>query len=491
MIYAAEHPYPARHNRVFDSGAILITWLVFFALATSASAQTWTLAWSDEFNGAANSAINPKNWQYDTGILNVNNEVEYYCAPSSSTAPCNPASPNAYIDGNGHLAIQALRINSSGAPYSSSWTSARLTSANNLQSFQYGRIESSMSLPLGPGIWPAFWALGTNITSVGWPASGEMDFMENVPLSSGLGPNTISSTMHGGVSSGNCYCGGNGMGKKYSFPSNSANGPDVTTFHTYGAIWSPNMVQFYVDDPANIFFVRTVNDVPSGLPWDFNHPFFLLLNLAVGGTGSWPGPPDNTTPSPAVMLVDYVRVYTASAVPAPSMTAPSISVTAGQSGSSTVSLTSTAGSGRVYLACSTNAPKTSCAIQSLDPLNQYTVDFSSAASAKAMVSVTTTANTSARTSLPLGFGGLGIGLLGLAFLSRRRRGTTLLYAAGLLLWLCWIPSCGGSGASASGGNGGTPNGTPPGSYTITVNAYTVSNAGGTPDAAVNIPLSVK
>lgn len=491
MICAASYPCSAGRNRILSSGALLITFCISFALAGSASAQTWNLSWSDEFNGAANSAINPKNWQYDTGILNVNNEVEYYCGPGSSTAPCSLGNPNAYIDGNGHLAIQALRINSSGAPYSGSWTSARLTSANNLQSFQYGRIESSMSLPVGPGLWPAFWALGTNITSVGWPASGEIDFMENVPLSAGLGPNTISSTMHGGVASGNCYCGGNGMGKRYSFPANSPNGPDVTTFHTYGAIWSPNMVQFYVDDPANIFFVRTVNDVPSGFVWDFNHPFFLLLNLAVGGTGSWPGPPDSTTTSPAVMLVDYVRVYTASPLPAPSMTAPGIAVTAGQSGSSTVSLTSTSGSGRVYLSCTTNAPKASCAIQSLDPLSQNTVDFTVAASAKAMVSVTTTANTSARTSLPLGFGGLGVGVLAGTFLRRKGRRNAPFFAAGLLVWLCWIPSCGGSGTSASGGNGGSPNGTPPGNYTVSLNAYTVSNSGGTPDASVNIPLTVK
>ncbi len=489
MTYPGSNHCCAR--RILNPAAILSAFVVLFALAGSACAQTWNLSWSDEFNGTANSAINSKNWQYDTGILNVNNEVEYYCAPGSSTTPCSAANPNAYIDGNGHLVIQALRINSSGAPYSSSWTSARLTSANNLQSFQYGRIESSMSLPLGPGLWPAFWALGTNITSVGWPASGEIDFMENVPLSAGLGPSTISSTMHGGVSSGNCYCGGNGMGKKYSFPANSPNGPDVTTFHTYGAIWSPNMVQFYVDDPSNIFFVRTVNDVPSGFAWDYNHPFFLLLNLAVGGTGSWPGPPDSTTPSPAVMLVDYVRAYSAAPVPAPAMTAPPISVTAGQSGSSTITLSSTSGSGRVYLSCSTNAPKSACTIQSLDPLNQYTVDFSTAASAKAMVSVTTTANMSAKANLALGLGGLGLGLLGLAIAPRRRLTTTPLFAAGLLLSLCWIPSCGGSGAAASGGGGGNSNGTPPGSYTLTVNAYTVSNAGSAPDAAVNIALIVK
>lgn len=350
-----------------------------------------------------------------------------------------------------------------------------------------------MSLPLGPGIWPAFWALGTNITSVGWPSCGEMDFMEDVPLSSGLGPNTISSTMHGGNSSSNCYCGSNGMGKKFTFPANDPNGSDVTTFHTYGAIWSPSMVQFYVDNPTSVFFVRTVNDLPSGFTWDFNHSFFLLLNLAIGGTGSWPGPPDSTTPSPAIMKVDYVRAYTAAPVTAPSMTGPAISVTAGQTGSSTIALNSTSGSGRVYLACSTNAPKASCSIQSSDPLNQYTVDFTTAASVTATVSVTTTANTTARTTLPLDLAGLGIALFAIAFASRKPRRMPPLFAASLLIWLCWSPGCGGSNSASgmTGTSGGNSNGTPPGNYSVTVNAYTVSGNGNTPDASVSIPLTVK
>jgi beta-glucanase (GH16 family) len=475
--------------RVINLKTALLFALFTAVLPIVASAQTWNLTWSDEFNGAANSPINPANWQYDTGILNVNNEVEYYCAPGSSTSPCDPANPNAYIDGSGHLVIQALRINSSAVPYSGSWTSARLNSANNLESFQYGRIESSMSLPLGAGLWPAWWALGTNITSVGWPASGEIDFMENVPLSGGLGPSTISSTMHGGYASGNCYCGGNGMSKKYSFPANDPNGLDVTTFHPYGAIWSPNMVQFYVDSPANIFFVRTTSDVPAGFSWDFNHPFFLLLNLAVGGTGSWPGPPDTSTPSPVVMLVDYVRVYTASALTAPTMTAPPISVTAGQSASSTITLNSATGSGRVYLSCTTNAPKAACAISSSDPLNQFTVDFSSASSATASVSVTTTANLSAKMNLAVNLAGLEIGLFGLAFFRRSENGARWFRIA-LLFCLCAVPGCGGSGTPGSSGGNTTSNGTPSGGYNVTVNAYTVSNAGNAPDALLNIPLTV-
>jgi beta-glucanase (GH16 family) len=405
--------------------AVILCWLAF---ALGASAQTWKLVWSDEFNGPAHSSIDPNNWQYDSGILNVNNEVEYYCAPLSSTAPCNAHTPNAYIDGQGHLVIQAFRITSSTAPNGGSWTSARLKTANR-QTFHYGRIESSMSLPVGPALWPAFWALGTNIDSVGWPMSGEIDYMENVPASGHLGPRAIRSTIHGGNSDSSCYCGGNGLGKDYRFSAGDRKGPTVTTFHTYGGIWSTNMLQFYVDDPANIFFVITASDVPSGLNWDHNHPFFLLLNLAVGGTDSWPGPPDSSTPSPAVMAVDYVRAYTPSVVAGPKMTGPAIHVAAGKSGTSTLSLKSAAGSGRVYLTCTTNAAQAACVVSSTDALNPHTVDFSWVATATATVTVTTTGNTS-----PVGA---------------------------------------------------------PGSYFVTVNAFTVSNTTGSPDSTATIPLHIK
>jgi beta-glucanase (GH16 family) len=141
---------------------------VFTCVVTiGASAQTWNLTWSDEFNGTANSPINPQNWQYDNWNPERQQRGGVLLRSGSSTSPCDPANPNAYIDGSGHLVIQALPINSSAVPYRGSWTSARLNSANNLESFPYGRIESSMSLPLGPGLWPAWWALGTNITSVG------------------------------------------------------------------------------------------------------------------------------------------------------------------------------------------------------------------------------------------------------------------------------------------------------------------------------------
>jgi beta-glucanase (GH16 family) len=483
-------------SRQVSIGAVAIGLFLLLSSAVG-NAQTWGLTWSDEFNGPANSQISSANWQYDTGILNVNDEAEYYCAPGSNTPPCVASNPNAYIDGNGHLVIQAIQINSSVAPYSGSWTSARLKT-ETLQNFQYGRLESSMTLPVGAGLWPAYWALGNNIDSVGWPASGEMDFMENVPASSGLGPTKIQSTIHGGNSSNSCYCGANGMGLPYTFPGSDPNGPDVTTFHSYGAIWSYNMVQFYVDDPTNIFFVRTASDIPAGFTWDFNHPFFLLLNLAVGGTGSWPGAPSSSTPNPALMVVDYVRYYQPSVIAGPSMNGSPISVQAGSVGSSTISLTSTSGTGRVYLSCTTTAPNATCAINSGDPMDQYTVDFSNSASGTATVNVTTTAN-SAGLPKPRGFDrrGLRAGLLtlilcGFVFVvlifipaKWNRSLRRALGGTGLALFLLLATECGGGGGGSSG-NGGMA----PGNYAVTVNAYTVSNTSGNPDSTVTIALTV-
>jgi hypothetical protein len=290
------------------------------------------------------------------------------------------------------------------------------------------------------------------------------------------------------------------MGLPYTFPSNDANGPDVTTFHSYGAIWSYNMVQFYVDNPTNIFFVRTASDLPSGFTWDFNHPFFLLLNLAVGGTGSWPGATNSSTPNPALMVVDYVRYYQpASAVVGPSMSGSPISVQAGSVGSSTISLNSMSGSGRVYLSCTATAPGASCAINSGDPLDQYTVDFSNSASGTATVTVTTAAST-ARLVKPTGFdrrtlrAGLfaliliGFILVVLVFIPAKwNRSLRRALGAGLIVLFLLATGCGGGGSSSSGTGGGVT----PSSYTVTVNAYTVSNTSGNPDSTANIVLTVK
>ena len=259
-------------------------------------AQTWTLKWSDEFNGAAGAYPNSANWTYDTGNSGFGNpEIENYCTPGSNASPCVSGQPNAYQDGNGNLVITAIR-NSSGQ-----WTSARLKT-QGLQQFQYGRIEARMKLPVGDGFWPAFWMLGADINSTPWPGCGEQDIMEWVQSYT---PTTTSSTTHGPG-----YSGANGIGAKFVFPNGGR--VDDSNYHVYGVIWAANSIQYYRDSPSNIFLSLTPSQIPAGGQWVFNNPFFLLLNLAIG-SGGFPGPTDNSTPSTATMLVDYVRVYQASA----------------------------------------------------------------------------------------------------------------------------------------------------------------------------------
>ncbi len=259
----------------------------------AAHAQTWNLIWSDEFNGASGTYPDSSKWTYDTGNNNGwgNGEIEYYCAAGSNAAPCSTSRPNAYQDGSGNLILHATK-DSSGQ-----WTSARLKTQGIFQ-FQYGRAEARMKLPVGDGLWPAFWMLGSDITSVGWPQSGEQDIMEWVQS---YGPNTTSSTTHGPG-----YSGGNGIGARYTFPNGGR--VDDAGYHVYGVIWSPNQLQYYRDSTSNIFLTLSSSTIPSGSQWVFNNPFFLLLNFAVG-SGGFPGPTDSSTPSSANVLVDYVRVY--------------------------------------------------------------------------------------------------------------------------------------------------------------------------------------
>src|SRR3954453_6104739 len=160
-------------NRALKASHTLVL-LISLTSTIQLQAQTWgSPVWADEFNASAGSAIDPAKWTYDTGNLQVNNELEIYCAPSTAIAPCDPANPNAFIDGLGHLVIQH-RLSGT------TWTSARLKT-QGLKTFQYGRIEASMQFPSHPGLWPAFWMLGNNIDSVGWPKCGEVDIMENWP----------------------------------------------------------------------------------------------------------------------------------------------------------------------------------------------------------------------------------------------------------------------------------------------------------------------
>ena len=287
-------------------------------------------AWSDEFGGPKGAPPDPDRWAFETGNNGGwgNRELEVYCAPGASTPfPCDPRHPNAYQDGEGHLVIQAVE------DAGGTWTSARMKT-QAMREFQYGRLEARLRSTVGAGLWPALWILGANVDGVGWPAAGSVTIMENVPstaTSNGLGPSTIRATIHGPG-----YSGANGLWQNHTLPGGGR--VDDDGFHVYGAIWSPSMIQFYVDDPGNVFCVRSAADVPAGGEWVFNHPFFLVMNLAVGGM--WPGSPDATTPNPSRVWVDYVRLYLPSQVPGPTLSAPPLSITAGRAGTSALDLSS-------------------------------------------------------------------------------------------------------------------------------------------------------
>jgi beta-glucanase (GH16 family) len=459
---------------------------------------TWTAQWCDEFSGALNSPINSANWTFDTGSSGFgNNELEYYCDPSSNTAPCSTSSPNAFIDGSGHLAIQVRGPANSNCTPAGTCTSARLKT-QGLQTFNSGRIEGKLQFPSHTGLWPAFWMLGSQ-PGVSWPTVGESDIMENWPATSNInGPGATGncSTIHTQIT------GGSGNGKCFTLLSG---GQVDSVFHTYGQIWSANMLQFYIDDPTQPYFVVTASDLPAGDSWPFsspNNPFFLIMNMAVGGTLG--APTDAQTASQAPLLADYVRQYTPSQIPAPVLAQPAaITVSAGATSgnSSTLNLTGTQGSGRVTFACTTTAPKASCIVTSTDAMNVHTVDFSNASSASATVTVTTTYL--AKSAGISGAGSwLGIsGAIVLAFLAsgvkrnpivngREIRAITglvsLTFAISVLL------ACGGGyGGGGGGGGGGGRTGTPAGNYSITVKAYTVSSTDtAVPSATTTFNLTV-
>lgn len=250
-----------------------------------------TLVWSDEFANTTGANAQPSStfWTYDTGNSGFgNNELETYCAWGSNAAPCSAANPNAYVGTDGSLHIVAEQS----AP--GVYTSARLKS-QGLFSFQYGLIEARMKLPEGQGMWPAFWLLGNSIATINWPACGELDVMEHIdggnPLNEGF--DWVQGSVHGTNMNG---------GIQYHPAGFSA-----TAWHTYGMIWIKGQIQYYVDDPANVYATFTPSTQTGSWPFDAG-PQFVILNLAVGG--SWPGNPNATTVFPSEIQVDYVRVYT-------------------------------------------------------------------------------------------------------------------------------------------------------------------------------------
>jgi beta-glucanase (GH16 family) len=323
--------------------------------------------WSDEFNDPAGQIPDRTKWAYQAGGPGSwgSNEQQTYCSPlAQGPKECDLHHPNVLEDGQGHLVLRARRGADGG------WTSGRITT-KGMKDFQYGRIEARMKLPVGSGLWPSFWMLGSSFDRVGWPGAGSVSIAENVSLTqrtNGLGPQMVRSVIHGPH-----YYGGNGLWHDYRLPNGGR--VDDGNFHTYGLIWSPGMLQFYVDDPANVYFVQDSSDIPESGEWVFDKPFFLVLNLAVGG--DWPGDPGPSTPNPADLLVDYIRVYNIPQVAAPSIQWQPVQVKSGSSAASIVNLRAAKYAGRVHVTCSTEPITASCSLGSsavnfTDTLSQET-----------------------------------------------------------------------------------------------------------------------
>ncbi len=236
-----------------------------------AHVEGWELVWQDEFN---QSYLDTDNWIYDTGAGGWGNvELQFYTNREK----------NARTE-DGMLVIEARQEDFRGSDY----TSARIKT-QTLHSWTYGRIEARMKLPTGQGIWPAFWMLGENFPTAGWPQCGEIDIMENIG-----DPTTVYGTVHGPG-----YSGGDGIGSSVT----TSGEPLDESFHIYHIEWEPDEIRWYLD---GVEYHAITNADVSG-EWVYDHPFFIILNLAVGG--QWPGYPDQTTQFPQQLMVDYVRVY--------------------------------------------------------------------------------------------------------------------------------------------------------------------------------------
>ncbi|WP_346839706.1 family 16 glycosylhydrolase [Microbulbifer sp. SAOS-129_SWC] len=239
------------------------------------------LVWSDEFD-----SINTANWTFETGGGGWgNNELQYYTNGQNASIQYDAQA------GSNVLVIEARQEGGNSCWYGTcQYTSTRMISSGKRE-FQYGRIEARMKLPQTQGIWPAFWMLGNNIGSVGWPTSGEVDIMEHV----GYEPTLTHGALHGPGYSGNTpITGTNDLGQSVD-----------ANYHVYAVEWNSNGISWYVD--GNNFYNASRAQVEQYGNWVYDHPFFILFNLAVGG--NWPGSPDGSSSFPQRMYVDYVRVY--------------------------------------------------------------------------------------------------------------------------------------------------------------------------------------
>ena len=274
----------------FSKGLAILIILVSLTSCENSETQTVTtlnnLVWSDNFS-EADGVVNKSNWTFNIGTGDNgwgNNELQYYTDR-----------PENVVVKDGMLEITAIKESFQGAGY----TSGRILS-KGLYELQYGRIEARIKLPYGKGYWPAFWMLGANIqegdetpddpaTDV-WPLAGEIDIMEYL----GDNPTTVFGSVHGPG-----YSGGNAITKDYVLK----NGRFDNDFHVFGIEWGENYINYYVD---NVLYNQITPEDVTG-EWVFNKPFFLILNLAVGG--NFPGAPNENTVFPQTMYIDYIKVY--------------------------------------------------------------------------------------------------------------------------------------------------------------------------------------
>lgn len=264
--------------RTIKSLALFTTIISIMGCSTDEKQTVTTmnnLVMQDEFDvdGAPNSTY----WSYNIGTGSNgwgNNELQYYTDR-----------PQNVVVEDGMLKITAIRELYMGSNY----TSARILTKGKLEQ-KYGRIEARIKCPLGQGIWPAFWMLGANSDTVIWPQCGEIDIMEYL----GSNPTTAFGTVHGPG-----YAGGQSISKNFTLKNSRFD----TDFHIFGIEWGENYINYYIDD--KLYNQITPEDVPG--EWVFNQPFYIILNMAVGG--NLPGSPNTETTFPQTMLVDYVRIY--------------------------------------------------------------------------------------------------------------------------------------------------------------------------------------
>lgn len=242
----------------------------------NAGDASWHLVWQDEFDGPAGSLPDSSRWRFDVGTDWGNAQLEH-----DTARPRNVA-----LSGDGHLAIVAHREEYLGSGY----TSGRIQTHGRFARTG-GRFEARLRVPRGPGLWPAFWLLGADFPQVGWPACGEIDILEF----RGQEPFVVHGSLHGPG-----FSGARAMTGRYEAPV-----PLDSGFHVVAVEWKQEEIVWFLDGVA--YQIVRPADLPPGGRWVFDHPFFLILNLAVGG--HFVGPPDSTTAFPATLLVDWVRVY--------------------------------------------------------------------------------------------------------------------------------------------------------------------------------------